>query len=204
MTALLVGLAAMPAAAQDRPAMLPTRDVAVTYRFTGAAAGQGMAGMSMSWLAAQQLMRNDMGGVGWSVVDHRNQRGFMVMEQMRMVMDLPMQQAMQQFGPQANGNFTREGTTTVAGLPCTTWRFENPQGQGRACITADGVTLRSEGTFQGHSGGMEATQVTYAAQDPARFQRPQGYQSMQMPGGAPGGMPGGMPGGSQGGRPPAK
>jgi hypothetical protein len=35
---------------------------------------------------------------------------------------------------------------------------------------------------------MEATQVTFAAQDPRRFQRPAGYQTMQMPQGMPPGM----------------
>ena len=47
--------------------------------------------------------------------------------------------------------------------------------------SADGVMLRAEGTHEGQTGGMEATRVDYAAQSAARFERPQGYQSMQMP-----------------------
>jgi hypothetical protein len=62
--------------------------------------------------------------------------------------------------------------------------------------------LRAEGTSQGRSGGMEATRVDFAAQDPARFRRPAGYQTMQMPQGVPGGMPGGLPPGM--GRQPGK
>jgi hypothetical protein len=37
--------------------------------------------------------------------------------------------------------------------------------------------------------GMEATSVTYGTQDPTRFQRPTGYQTLQPPGGAAGGAP---------------
>jgi hypothetical protein len=82
----------------------------------------------------------------------------------------------------------------VAGLPCTLWRVQDGNSQGRSCITADGVMLRAEGSHQGQSGGMEATQVSFAPQDAARFQRPQGFQALQ-------GMPG-MPPGA--GRPPGR
>lgn len=184
-------LLATPALAQDRPPLFPTRDVAVTYRFLGQAAAQpGVPqGAVISWLAAAQTMRMDMQGQGWMVADHRGQRAFMVMEQMRMIMDLPMQQAMQQYGPTANATYRREGTATIAGHSCTNWSYQDRGNTGRACITADGVMLRAEGTSEGRSGGLEATAVAFGAQDPSRFQRPQGYQTMQMPGGMPGQQP---------------
>lgn len=180
---LLVAGAAM---AQDRPVLFPTRDVAVTYRVTGAqpAGAPPAQELTMSWNAAAQLMRMDIPGFGWSVTDHRNARAFAVMEQMRMIMDLPIAQAMQQYGPSANASYRREGTDTVAGSPCTVWSYQDRGNTGRACITADGVMLRGEGRSGGQSGGMEAVRVAYAAQDPARFQRPEGFQTMQMPGGA--------------------
>ncbi len=192
--AALILLAAAPAVAQDRPPMFPTRDVAVTYRVTGDTPQGQAANMTMSWLAAQQLMRSEVPGMGWMVADHRNQRAFMVVEQARMIMDLPMQQAMQQHGPSSAASFRREGTATVAGLACTIWAYQDGGNEGRACITQDGVTLRAEGASQGRRGGMEATQVAYGPQDPARFQRPQGYQAMQ---GMPGMPPGMGPPGSQ-------
>jgi hypothetical protein len=178
---------ALPAAAQDRPPLTPTRDVAITYRLIGEGAQQA-AGQAMvvQWLAAQQLMRTDMPGLGYSVTDHRSQRAFMVMEQMRMIMDLPIQQAMQQGMPSAGASFRREGSATIAGHDCAIWVVQDGASQGRSCVTADGVVLRAEGTHQGRTGGMEATQVVFGPQDPARFQRPQGYQSM------PAGMPPGM------------
>jgi hypothetical protein len=186
-------LLAAPAAAQDRPQLTPTRDVAVTYRQIGASAPQGMPPIVIAWNAASGLMRSEMAGIGWSVVDMRAGRGFLVMEQMRTIMDMPAGQLAVLPGQSPKASFRREGTATVAGLPCTIWFVQDGPSQGRACITADGVTLRADGTHQGQSGGLEATQVRFAPQDPARFQRPQGYQAMQ-------GMPGMPPAARQPGR----
>ena len=183
--AALLALAATTAQAQEKPPMFPTRDVAVTYRVTGAQAQAGVPGMTLSWLSAQQVMRMDMGPMGYMVADHRNQRGFMVIEAARMIMDIPMAQAMQQAGPSATATYRRTGSDTVAGLACTVWSFQDGGNTGNACITAEGVMLRAAGNSGGQSGGMEATQVAFGAQDPARFQRPQGFQSMQIPGQRP-------------------
>ncbi|MGK7867457.1 hypothetical protein [Falsiroseomonas sp. E2-1-a20] len=177
------------AAAQDRPPLFPTRDVSVAYRVTetqGRPAGQpALPGMTLSWLAAAQTMRVDLAGMGWMVADHRAQRGFMVMEQMRMVMNIPMDQVAKHTGMSPTARFRRTGSATVAGHGCTVWNFEDGTDRGTACITTDGVMLRAQGSAQGQSGSMEATQVTYGTQDPARFRVPAGYQTMQMPQGMP-------------------
>jgi len=190
----MLALAAAPALAQDKPPLFPTRDVAITYRFTGAQAPAGMPTMTMSWLAAAQTMRMDMGAMGYMVADHRNQRGFIVMEAARMIMDVPMEQAMQQAGPSANASYRRTGTDTVAGLACTVWNYQDRDNTGTACITAEGVMLRAQGSNGGQSGSMEATQVAFGTQNPARFQRPQGFQSMQIPGQGGQGGGSGLPG----------
>ncbi|WP_187830472.1 DUF4412 domain-containing protein [Siccirubricoccus phaeus] len=199
--ALCAGLA-LPAAAQDRPVFKPKRDVSVTYRSTGGqAAGQELR---MSWLVAEQKLRVDMpGGMGWSLVDEPAQKMFMVMDAQRMVMEMPLHGPQGQLiptSPPASARFTRLGTATVAGVRCTNWRYEDGESRGEGCVTDDGVMLRSQGSHQGQSGGVEATQVTYAAQDPARFRLPQGYQAMQMPGRMGGGA-GGPPAAPPGGRP---
>jgi len=171
---------AVPAFAQNHPQALPTRDVTVTYRVP-----QGGGEMRMSWLAAQQLMRMDMpGGMGWMVMSMQGDaaRGFMVMAQQRMVMDLPAAQASEARGmmPSPSARFVREGTDRVANTPCTIWRVQDQGEAGRACITADGVTLRAEQVGRPDA-RMEAIAVVYGAQDATRFQRPQGYQTFQMP-----------------------
>jgi hypothetical protein len=183
-------IAALPAAAQaqDRPQIFPTRDVAVTYRV----AGQGQAAeLTLLWSAAQRMMRMNMPqGLGYMVADHQGQRGFMVMEQMRMIMDVPMEQAGGFQRDLQNARFTRGGTEKIAGHDCTVWRYQSASQSGDACITADGVMLRGNSTAQGAQGRMEATRVVFAPQDAGLFRRPQGYQTMQMPQGMPQGMPG--------------
>ena len=181
--ALIVALP-LAAQAQDRPQIYPTRDVAVTYRVSGQ--GQG-AELTMQWSAAQRLMRMNMpGGVGYMVADHQNQRGFMVMEAMRTIMDVPMQQAAGAQQAMENANFTRGGTEKIAGTDCTVWRYQGQGQSGEACITGDGVILRAQGSSQGQQGSMEAVRVAYGTQNPTQFQRPQGYQTMQVPQGVPG------------------
>jgi hypothetical protein len=184
-------IAALPVAAQaqDRPQIFPTRDVAVTYRV----AGQGQAAeLTILWSAAQRLMRMNMPqGMGYMVADHQAQRGFMVMEQMRMIMDVPMAQAAGMQRDFENARFTRGGQEKIAGHDCTVWRYQSASGQGEACVTNDGVMLRGQGSAQGAGAGrMEATRVVYTPQDAGLFRRPQGYQTMQMPQGMPQGMPG--------------
>lgn len=205
-------LAAAPALAQDRPPLQPTRDVAVTYQVLGQdlkpMQGRGpMAtnGISIAWSASTGLMRTEVAGMGYMVADQRQGKAFMVIEAMHAIMDIPFGQAALQHGMSPNATFRREGTATVAGLTCTIWAMQDGDRTGRACVTGDGVMLRAEGTSQGRTGGMEATQVNYGPQDPARFQRPQGYQAMQLPQGVPPGMgpgagpgPNGLPPGARG------
>jgi len=193
--ALLLLVAAAPAWAQDRPALTPSRDVAVTYRVT--AEGQPPTEIRMSWLAARNLMRMDLpGGQGWILVDIAAGRAFMVMAAQRMITEMPGGSIPAGMTPDANARFTREGRARVANADCVNWRMEGQGEAARLCISAEGVVLRSEslGGSGPRSGGMEATAVAYAAQDPARFERPAGYQSLQLPSAIPGG--GGMPRGT--------
>lgn len=183
-------LLAAPALAQDRPQLFPTRDVAVTYRVMGAGPQAQGTEMTMAWNAAGQLLRTDLpGGVGYMITDQQNRRGFMVMEAQRMIMDVPMEQAVGMTDAMRNARFTRGANATIAGTTCTTWTFQTPEQNGTACVTADGVMLRSQANRGNQQVTMEAVRVTYGAQNPARFQRPQGYQTMQAPTAPPGAMP---------------
>lgn len=184
--ALAMALPAM-AAAQDAPRMTPSRDVAVTYRIT---ADGGPQSVRWSWLTGQQLMRMDVdGGPGWLLLNMRDQSAVMVMEAQRMAMRLPREQAamMHPDSLRAGARFTRVGTATVAGVGCTTWRVDSPEGSGEACITEDGVLLRGRGG-QGQ-GQLEATEVRYGGLDAGRFRVPDGIRVMEMPAGVPGGAP---------------
>jgi hypothetical protein len=175
------------AAAQTAPQVTPTRDVAVTYRVTGAGPVQSMR---WSWLTGEQMMRMDIeGSPGWLLINLRDESAVVVMEPQRMAMRVPREQAAM-MGPnrlRESGRFTRLGTATVAGLACTTWRVEAAEGSGEACITGDGVLLRGSGG-QGQ-GNLEATEVRYGGLDAGRFRVPDGVRVMDMPAGAPGGPP---------------
>lgn len=188
----------LPALAQERPAMFPTRDVAVTYRVT--TEGQPPGEMRMAWLAARQLMRMDMpGGQGWIVMDAAGGSAFMAMEGQRMIMDMPASGVSARMMPKPNARFTREGPARIANTDCVNWRMEEQGQSTRLCMTADGVMLRTE-SLSGQGAGrglLEATSITFGAQDAARFQRPAGYQSLQLPPGMSGAAPGGgMPRGT--------
>lgn len=172
-------LTAAAAPAQTVPNMLPTRDVAVTYRVVG---GDAALSLDMAWLAAQGKLRADIPGMGWSVADHRAGTGFIVIEEAKRVMDMPPIALHGQLGPPPGARFTREGTQRYAGMSCTDWRYEGSGQEGRICLTAESVMLRSQVTAggpAGATGGLEATRVRFETQDPARFAIPEGYQRVQ-------------------------
>jgi hypothetical protein len=192
--AALLLLVASPAVAQERPLLVPTRDVAVTYLVT---AGQGQGHeLRMAWLVAERKLRVDAAGApGWSVIDQRAKRMLVVMDQQRAVLEVPANTGPGGLSvptePPASARFTRGGSATVAGLRCTLWRYEDGDKQGETCLTADGVMLRSSGGKGSRTGAVEATKVAYGPQDPARFQAPPGYRSMQLPPGLT--LPGAAP-----------
>jgi hypothetical protein len=172
---------AAPAMAQQSPTLLPTRDVAVTFRLTG---GKQQPGdIHAAWLSSQRVLRVDNESApGWLMVDQPSQRAFMVMEGQRLVMRLPPSPeiAMLLDRPESQGRVTRLGRRTIAGASCTDWRIERQDGKGgTACLTSDGVLLRAQQA--GRAEILEATRVSYGPQDPARFRLPQGYPQLQLP-----------------------
>ena len=212
-------LLATPALAQDRPRLEPTRDVGVTYRLVGApepAPGQaqppGPMQVTLAWNAAGRQARMTNPDGSYLLADLTAGRGYIISDQHREYIVLPP--------PPPNGGvpgllppgatFTRQGQEQVAGQECTVWRVAFQGSNGRACITADGIVLRSVGSMgQGQSeAGLEAESVVYAPQPTSLFALPSGYRAMQPPTGGPGG-PGATPSGPggpppQGQRPPGK
>jgi hypothetical protein len=72
---------------------------------------------------------------------------------------------------------TKVGEDTVAGLRCDVWRSPAEEGEAahEACVTRDGVLLRSGAVGAAHP-DMIATQVTPGAPDAALFAIPAGYE----------------------------
>ena len=173
---LLSMLAVASAAAQERPATVPTRDVDVTYR-----AGQGdQAVVQRSrWQAAARKMRLDTPTPGlYVIVDYAAQTLEVVSDPDRRVLDLPApkdglpgQGAAGRAG--TSGSFARRGNSQVAGLPCTEWETLDTLGQPAiTCFTPDGVLLQAR---RGAQVLVQAVRVAYGNLDPSAFVVPPSY-----------------------------
>ncbi len=179
-------LALSPAAgfAQERPVLVPTRDVDVVYMMvqTGAPGGPRVVEERMRWAAAAGKLRIDPPTQGmWVIMDSGAGRMSTVREADRSVLDIEVArtQPMPGGGPATGAGFQRRGTDSVAGVPCTEWQTRDATGTPTlACITADGVLLRAS------AAGIvlvEALHLAYAPQDPAAFRIPEDYRRITPP-----------------------
>ena len=160
LAAVLV-VAGSPAWAQDRPAITPSRDVAVTYRVT--TDGEAPSEIRTAWLAARSLMRMDLpDGQGWMILDKTSGRAFMVTEAQRRILDMPGNSLPIGVAPDASARFTREGRARVANTDCVNWRMEGQAQVARICLTGDGVMLRRESLEGQRAGRLEAITVLFA------------------------------------------
>ncbi len=177
LTVTCLAATCLAAAAQDRPLITPTRDVAVTYKVIGFDPGKTM---QMAWMTANSLMRVDTpGGHGYMIIDRARRRAMMVLTEQRMYMELdPGQVSAPGTWPDDQAKFTRGGSETIAGTACTVWAYDAPSGTGTACMTADGVMLRAS-TADGK--GLEAIRIAYGPQPAEQFQPPEGFQKREMP-----------------------
>ena len=155
----------------DRPQLLPTRDVDVTYRMIQH--GQSLP-QRMRWTAAARKLRVDppMPDL-FVIVDYDRRRLSMVRDKERTVIDMA---APAQFLSGIQSRLTdvvRQGEDRVAGLACTEWETKDLNNNpANVCITPDGVLLqvRSRGNVV-----LTAASVRYGPQDPALFRVPDGY-----------------------------
>ncbi len=86
-----------------------------------------------------------------------------------------------------SGDGVRMGPSEVAGQPCEIWRVDKTEvgGPAFACITPDGIPLRTEVDIKGQRQLVyEATSLTRAPQDKSLFQLPPGTQTFKVPPGA--------------------
>ena len=174
--AAVVAVLAGGAAAQERPLVLPSRDVDVVYRIAvaGPAGGQAVEQRSR-FSAAAQRMRVDMPTPGvYSIMDYRAHRMSFVVEGDRAALDTPVPVP-------GSPAYVRLGVDQVAGLACTEWQTQDRQGQGVVtCFTADGVMLRVR---RGAQAMAVATRVDYGPVAPGVFEVPAGFSHVTGRGG---------------------
>ena len=170
--AVLLLLTPATAWEQDRPTLVPTRDVDVTYR-------AAEIDQRMRWLASGHKLRIDPPGAGmFMIVDYDSHRMDMVRPGDRKAVELPSPAGLPGASSPA-GAYVRRGVETVAGLSCTDWdTTDNGGGAATVCFTADGVMLRAS---RAGKVLVEANSVAYRPQDPADFVVPPGFQLLTPP-----------------------
>jgi len=173
-------------AAQDRPLIQPSRDVAVLYRVEGAAAtvvpGGIPGALRLSWDAAGQRLRAEPEGRSQAmIVDLRAHSAQVVDTTLRTALILPMRDGDLQPLTLDGARLTRRKDATIAGLACTNWAVQSNRGTGTICLTADGVALQADGDIDGRHGTFTALNVTYGSMRDELFRVPVDYMQFSMP-----------------------
>lgn len=198
LTTVLAGTLLGAGAACADPVPLPTVDFALSADLR--------RGGSMDLAHSQGRMRVEMTkpnvpGSIVGIIDLRARR--MVVRtpnlpNMAVEMELPPEYALGAL----SGSGLRVGESQVAGEACDLWKLDAPVssaggvslGPTTACITPDGIALRTEVEVQGKKQTVfEALKLTRAPQDPKLFQLPSGVQVIKVPKGKIGsalGLPG--------------
>lgn len=191
-------LVAAPAIAQERPQMVPQRDVVVTYaRDTMGGARTEETAFSasaqvfrtVSW-DGPPAARPASAADGFMLSSLRERRVEMVVPDRRILVAYPAVAVESAYWNPAL-RARRLGTDSVAGTGCTEWRLTHPtrgrppaSGSGEwipdqiACISAEGVLLRlkdEDGAVR-----MRAVSVSFTPQDQAQFRAPAGYRRVSF------------------------
>lgn len=178
-------LAGAADAEQDRPLLLPSRAVTVDYSVEPDHRPEQQ--MQVAFAAGGTHMRVDASSApGTLLIDRERRQAMLLFPPAHMFTVLPGKaQEVDEFLLNDRMHFTREGSAVVAGLACTVWGVRSEKGVARACVTADGVVLRAEGTDpKGRHGSLRATRVDYAPLPDTYFEVPPGYQEVRLPRGA--------------------
>jgi hypothetical protein len=170
----LVWAAWAVAASADRPLLLPSRDVEITYRANAPRGGQPVE-QRVRWLAAAQTMRIDLPSPGLHVIiDYIARRMSVISDETRSVIEMAAPDSMAAMtGAKLTTSYTRRGEAAVAGHTCTEWQtLDRDTRPVVVCVTEDGVLLRA-GTAD--RVWVSAASVRYAPQDPDAFRVPNDY-----------------------------
>ena len=195
MTRVPMAIAALllTGATADRPTLPPRRDVAVTYRTTGAAAAlippglqglgpaDGVGQMRLRWNASGLLRLEAEGRPQFLVLETAGPSAHVVDNSLRTAISLPMKPRDLEAVFLNNADLARVGEDRVVGLACTVWSVHARNGGGTVCITGDGVPLRLDGTVDGRKGTLTATAIDFSPQPPSLFQVPTGFMSFSLP-----------------------
>ena len=174
---LLVGSAPQ---AEERPPLLPTRDVDITYDVTRPQ--QPKICQRVRWLASEHLERIDGPGKSTTIFDRSAHEITLLNPAGRTFRTLegsprgPPE-------PAAGVGLKRGAESVIAGLHCVDWSWTEAAETNTVCATADGVLLRL--VIDGAT-IMQARSVSYGKQTAELFQVPSNYSPALAPEGSTG------------------
>lgn len=165
------------AAGPERPQLTPTREASVLYRI--ASSPTESYEIRITSLAGNSRRRIDLPDKTYMLINPVAEQLQMVSPFEGTVMNVPWSSGLGlQFTLDPSMKFSRKGTATIAGLRCTTYGVSTAVTSGEACVTDDGVMLRTLAqNNRGQRTAVEAISVSYTpAPDtdyvpPASFER---------------------------------
>jgi hypothetical protein len=174
------------ARAQDRPVLLPTRDVAIIYRLPGDSMGNSAQKMQATYADGSKKIRYDFFRFTEAKTPFASWIYDRVAERLIVVMPESRQYEVQPYptGPTPGGfisadlGFKEQQMTTVAGQPCTNWALSSPSSKVNgavACIMDDGVLLRLSSPDPRDPPQLLAETLSYTAAPSQFFAPPSGY-----------------------------
>ncbi len=171
---------AIAARAQDAPALLPTSDVAVTYRVTDIGEAGREEKVRYTFAAQSQRVRLDLFAFPQATIpyvtiiyDRPAGRFLTLMYAQGVAYPNTAKQVVNPGALLTPGlQYTMEGSATVLDMRCTDWQFSDASGaQGTACVTEDGVVLRLNRSGR-QAVTMEAVTVEYGTPPDTLFVLP--------------------------------
>jgi hypothetical protein len=167
------------AGAQERPQLVPTRDVDISYKITRP--DQPAIVERRRWLAGEHLERVDGPDRSATIFDRRKGEIILLNAAKRTFRKLEGT-GRRPPEPGAGVALTRGQKSIVAGLTCVEWTWPDDTETHTACVTPEGVLLRL--AIDGRT-IIEARSVHFASQKPELFQVPSNYAPALAPEGVP-------------------
>ncbi len=164
--------------AEERPKLVPTRDVDIRYDVTRPQ--RPKVRERVRWLAAEGLERVDASGRSTSIFERDGHAVTLLTPATRTFRKLD-QLPRRPFEPEPGAVVARGSDATVAGLPCADWSWTEDGEKHTVCATADGVVLRL--VIDGQT-FIEARSVKYGPQKADLFRVPANYTPALAPEGA--------------------
>jgi len=176
---LVVLLVGSIAGAQERPQLVPTRDVDISYKITRP--NQPAIVERRRWLAGEHLERVDGPDKSTTIFD-RNRGEITLLNAANRTFRKLEGTGRRPPEPEAGVTLTRGAEFVIAGLRCVEWTWTEDTENHAVCVTREGVLLRL--AIDGHA-VIEARSVRFARQTAELFQVPANYSPALAPEGAP-------------------